>query len=42
MAKWSANGKDASGKDQPWAGLATHIFERQPGGALKIKLHTFN
>ena len=42
MAKWSANGKDASGKDQPWAGLATHIFERQPDGALKIKLHTFN
>ena len=40
-AKWSANGKDASGKDQPWGGLATHIFERQRGG-LKIKLHTFN
>jgi ketosteroid isomerase-like protein len=41
-AKWSANGKDASGKDQPWGGLATHLFERQRGGVLKIKLHTFN
>ena len=41
-AKWSANGKDASGKDQPWGGLATHIFERQRGGVLKIKVHTFN
>jgi ketosteroid isomerase-like protein len=41
-AKWSANGKDASGKDQPVGGLATHIFERQNNGSLKIKLHTFN
>jgi ketosteroid isomerase-like protein len=41
-AKWSANGKDASGKDQPWGGLATHIFERENNGSLKIKLHTFN
>lgn len=41
-AKWSANGKDASGKDEPWGGLATHIFERQSDGSLKIKLHTFN
>jgi ketosteroid isomerase-like protein len=41
-AKWSAKGKDASGKDEPWGGLATHIFERQNDGSLKIKLHTFN
>lgn len=41
-AKWSANGKDAAGKDQPWGGLATHIFERQSDGSLKIRLHTFN
>jgi uncharacterized protein (TIGR02246 family) len=41
-AKWSANGKDASGKDQPWGGVATHVFERQGDGSLKIKLHTFN
>lgn len=41
-AKWSAMGKDANGADQPWGGLATHIFERQPDGSMKIKLHTFN
>ena len=41
-AKWSATGKDANGADQPWGGLATHIFERQTDGNLKIKLHTFN
>jgi uncharacterized protein (TIGR02246 family) len=41
-AKWSAMGKDSAGKDQPWGGLATHIFERQADGTLKIKLHTFN
>lgn len=41
-AKWSANGKDANGADQPWAGIATHIFERQNDGSLKLKLHTFN
>jgi hypothetical protein len=23
----TANGKDANGADQPWAGLATHVFE---------------
>src|SRR3954468_5479537 len=41
-AKWSANGKDAKGADQPWAGIATHIFQRQADGGLKLKLHTFN
>jgi uncharacterized protein (TIGR02246 family) len=41
-AKWSAKGKDASGKDQPLSGLATHIFEQQNDGGLKIKLSTFN
>jgi ketosteroid isomerase-like protein len=41
-AKWSATGKDAEGKDQPWSGVATHVFERQSDGSLKIKLHTFN
>jgi uncharacterized protein (TIGR02246 family) len=40
--KWSAKGKDANGKDQPWGGLATHIFKRQSDGGLKIELHTFN
>jgi uncharacterized protein (TIGR02246 family) len=41
-AKWSATGKDAEGKDQPWGGVATHVFQRQPDGSLKILLHTFN
>jgi uncharacterized protein (TIGR02246 family) len=41
-AKWSATGKDAEGKDQPWSGVATHVFQRQPDGSLKIRLHTFN
>lgn len=41
-AKWSAKGKDAQGKDQPWGGVSTHVFERQSDGSLKIKLHTFN
>jgi ketosteroid isomerase-like protein len=41
-AKWSANGKDSNGADQPWGGVATHIFERQPDGSLKLLLHTFN
>lgn len=41
-AKWSANGKDSSGADQPWSGVATHVFEKQDDGSLKIRLHTFN
>jgi uncharacterized protein (TIGR02246 family) len=41
-AKWSAMGKDASGKDQPWGGAATHVFQKGSDGKLKIKLHTFN
>jgi ketosteroid isomerase-like protein len=41
-AKWSAKGKDAQGKEQPWGGLATHIFKRQPDGSLKLIVHTFN
>jgi uncharacterized protein (TIGR02246 family) len=41
-AKWSAAGKDASGKPTRFGGVATHVFERQPDGSLKLKLHTFN
>jgi uncharacterized protein (TIGR02246 family) len=37
-AKWSAKGKDGSAV----GGIATHVFERQPDGSLKLKLHTFN
>jgi uncharacterized protein (TIGR02246 family) len=41
-AKWSAVGKDSAGKDQPWAGTTTTIFEKQADGSLKLKVHTFN
>ncbi len=41
-ATWSANGKDAEGADQPWSGIATHVFERGDDGALVLTLHTFN
>ena len=41
-AKWSAAGKDSGGKDQPWAGTTTTIFEKQANGSLKLKVHTFN
>jgi uncharacterized protein (TIGR02246 family) len=37
-AKWSAKGKDGSGV----GGVATHVFEKQDDGSLKLKLHTFN
>ena len=41
-ANWNAAGKDAEGADQPWGGVATHVFERQEDGSLKLVLHTFN
>ena len=41
-AKWSAAGKDAAGKAARFSGVATHVFERQPDGSLRLKLHTFN
>jgi ketosteroid isomerase-like protein len=41
-AKWSANGKGAGGARQTAGGIATHVFERQADGSLKLRLHTFN
>ena len=41
-AKWSAQGKDASGAPATFGGIATHVFEKQADGSLKLKLHTFN
>ena len=41
-AKWSASGKDDKGQPATFAGVATHVFEKQPDGSLKLKLHTFN
>ena len=42
VAKWSAAGKDSLGKTTRFSGLATHLFERQSDGTLKLRLHTFN
>lgn len=41
-ARWSAQGKDAQGADQPWGGVATHVFEKQDDGSLRLMVHTFN
>lgn len=41
-AKWSAKVKGTDGTTQDINGIATHIFQRQAGGTLKLKLHTFN
>jgi ketosteroid isomerase-like protein len=41
-ARWSANGKNADGSAAVFNGIATHLFERQTDGSLKLKLHTFN
>jgi uncharacterized protein (TIGR02246 family) len=41
-AKWSASGKDATGAPTTFGGVATHVFERESDGSLKLKLHTFN
>jgi uncharacterized protein (TIGR02246 family) len=41
-ARWSATGKDEAGADQPWGGIATHVFERDDAGNLTLRLHTFN
>lgn len=37
-SRWSAKGGDGS----DIGGIATHVFERQEDGSLKLKLHTFN
>ncbi|WP_280151846.1 DUF4440 domain-containing protein [Piscinibacter sp. XHJ-5] len=41
-ARWSAEAKGSDGTVKSVGGLATHVFERGPGGQLKLKLHTFN
>lgn len=41
-AKWTANGKGPDGSRQSAGGIATHVFERQADGSLKLRLHTFN
>ena len=41
-ANWSAKGKDKDDKPANFSGIATHVFERQADGSLKLRLHTFN
>ena len=41
-ATWSATGKGTDGAPQAAGGIATHVFERQADGSLKLRLHTFN
>lgn len=41
-AKWGAKGKDDKGNPTSFGGIATHVFEKQPDGTYKLKLHTFN
>jgi ketosteroid isomerase-like protein len=41
-ARWSAAGKGTNGSPQSLGGFATHVFERQGDGSLKLRLHTFN
>lgn len=41
-ARWLASGKGSDGGRQELGGIATHVFERQPDGSLKLRLHTFN
>ena len=41
-ARWSAAGKGSDGSPQSLGGFATHVFERQGDGSLKLRLHTFN
>jgi uncharacterized protein (TIGR02246 family) len=41
-AKWSSTGKDDKGKKKEFSGIAAQVFEKQPDGSLKVKLHTFN
>ena len=40
-AKWSAKGKDLKGQPATFGGVATHVFQKQPDGSIKRKLHTF-
>lgn len=41
-AKWSAQGKDAAGAAATFGGIAMQVFEKQPDGSLKLRMHTFN
>jgi ketosteroid isomerase-like protein len=41
-ARWSVKRRNVDGVPETAAGIATHVFERQVDGSLKLRLHTFN
>ncbi|MGD9509995.1 MAG: SgcJ/EcaC family oxidoreductase [Geminicoccaceae bacterium] len=41
-ARWTATSPNADGSRATSSGIATHLFVKQPGGGLKLRLHTFN
>jgi ketosteroid isomerase-like protein len=41
-AKWSVGAKDQSGKDVVYSGVTIQVFQKQPDGSYKMRLHTFN
>ena len=41
-AKWMAKAKNSAGADTDASGIATHVFQKEDDGSLKLLLHTFN
>ena len=41
-SRWTVRSPAVDGRMETSSGFATHVLERQPDGALKILLHTFN
>jgi uncharacterized protein (TIGR02246 family) len=41
-SRWTVRSRGKDGEEQVSTGIATHVLERRPDGALKIRLHTFN
>lgn len=41
-SKWSAKGRDDKGNPTALGGIATHVLQKESGGSMKVKLHTFN
>ena len=41
-ASWKAQAKGDDGKMKEIGGIATHVFEAQADGPMKLKVHTFN
>jgi ketosteroid isomerase-like protein len=41
-SRWTVRGRGEDGSQQTFTGTASHVFERQADGSLRIRLHTFN